>query len=358
MPIPAKQSRPQTPISIQIEDIAFGGAGVGRAGGKALFVPYTIDGEQVIVEITERKKKFDRGRLVEISEASPQRVSPPCPYFAKCGGCDYQHIRYEYQTIVKHRQIVQVLQRIGRLPDIKVLPTIASPNSYGFRNRITVHSDGDRIGFFGKQNRNVLDIEICAIASPRVNERLRQLRAKGMAEGEHRTLREHEGIRTFSQTNDRVASLLFDYVAEHANGSVLIDAYCGSGFFGHRLADRFQKVVGIDWSERAIAGARRDAAENETYLIGDVGALLDETLTKHRPDCVILDPSAEGADERVTTALNQFPPLSVVYVSCNPSTLARDLARLTDHYEIKTIQPFDMFPQTAEIEAVALLNRK
>jgi 23S rRNA (uracil1939-C5)-methyltransferase len=344
--------------TVQIEDIAFGGAGVGRTNGKAVFIPYTINGETVTVQITERKKNLDRGRLLEILKVSPHRVSPPCPYFTKCGGCDYQHIEYEEQLAIKQRQIVQVLRQIGRLQNLNVLPTVAAPAAYGFRNRITIHSDGNRIGFFERQSRNVLDIETCVIASPTVNEKLRQIRTRSLADGEHRTLREEEETRTFTQTNNAVAKLLLDYVADHAKGAVLLDAYCGSGFFSHRMASRFRRVVGIDWSERAIETARRRADPNETYLLGDVGEIINESLTSHQPDCVILDPSSKGLDDRVATVLNQFAPPSVLYVSCNPSTLARDLGRLRERFRIEAIQPFDMFPQTAEIEAVALLNRK
>jgi 23S rRNA (uracil1939-C5)-methyltransferase len=351
-PYPHRQTR------IEISDIAFGGAGVGRSGGKAVFVPYTIDGEQVTVDITQRQKNFDRGRLIEIHQASPHRVAPPCPYFVRCGGCDYQHIDYPQQLIIKQRQIAQTLHRIGHLDDITVLPTIGSPLPYGSRNRITVHSDGARIGFFEKQSRTIVDIEQCALASPSVNAKLAELRSVGLKEGGHRTLREDEQSRTFTQTNDDIAERLLNYVADRVEGEVLLDGYCGSGFFGHQLADRFKTIIGIDWNEPAIIAARKIARENETYLNGDVGETIGAALQKYHPDCVILDPSADGTDERVTIALNQFAPASIIYVSCNPATLARDLKRMAEVFAIDSIQPFDMFPQTAEIEAVAILRRR
>jgi 23S rRNA (uracil1939-C5)-methyltransferase len=352
-PHPHRQTR------IEISDIAFGGAGVGRSSdGKAVFVPYTINGEQVTVDITQRQKNFDRGRVIEIHQSSPHRVAPPCPYFARCGGCDYQHIDYPQQLIIKQRQVAQTLHRLGHLDDINVLPTIGSPLPYGFRNRITVHSDGARIGFFEKQSRTIIDIKQCALASSSVNAKLTELRSEGLKEDGHRTLREDAQSRTFSQTNDHIAERLLNYVADRVEGEVLLDGYCGSGFFGHQLANRFQTIVGIDWNEPAIISARKIAKENETYLHGDVGETIGAALQKYHPDFVILDPSADGTDERVTSALSQFAPASIIYISCNPATLARDLKRMAEVFAIDSVQPFDMFPQTAEIEAVATLRRR
>jgi tRNA/tmRNA/rRNA uracil-C5-methylase (TrmA/RlmC/RlmD family) len=343
---------------IEISDVAFGGSGVGRANGKTTFVPYTIEGERVIAEIVEKKKHFDRARLTALLRPSSHRISPPCPYFGQCGGCDYQHIAYEEQLALKQKQVEQILKRIGRLDNIRVLPIIGSPEHFGFRNRITVHADEGKIGFFKKQSRAVLDIEQCAIASSDVNERLRELRLHGLPDGAHRTLREKVGSRTFTQTNDRVADLLLANVTESISGDVLLDLYCGSGFMGHALAERFQTVIGIDWSEPAILAARLTARANEIYIRDDVGKVLDATLKKYRPDAVIVDPSADGIDEQATASLSQNGPPAVVYVSCNPTTLARDLSRLSARYVIKSVQPFDMFPQTAEIEAVASLSRR
>jgi 23S rRNA (uracil1939-C5)-methyltransferase len=344
-------------IGLDIHDVAFGGAGVGRVDGKIVFVPLTIDGERVEAEVVERRKSFDRARLRNVIVRSIQRISPICPYFGRCGGCDYQHIAYHHQLELKRRQVVQLLERIGRITDVQVQPTVASASPYGFRNRITVHATQGKIGFFAKNSREIVDVERCAIAIPPVNEALKELRATGLADGKHRTLRGAGVPRTFRQTNDFVAGAVLEFVAGRVIGEVLIDAYCGSGFFGHALAGRLKSVIGIDWNEPAINAARDAAGLNETYICGDVASTIQAPLANERPHTVILDPSADGIDNRVTSALVNNPSERLIYVSCNPATLARDLAGLRNKFKIVTVQPFDMFPQTAEIETVAVLER-
>jgi 23S rRNA (uracil1939-C5)-methyltransferase len=349
-------SRPS--IGLDIHDVAFGGAGVGRFDGKIVFVPFTIDGERVEVEMVERRKSFDRAELRKVIVRSAQRVDPVCPYFGQCGGCDYQHITYQHQLELKGRQVVQLLERIGGLTDVDVLPPLASASPYAFRNRITVHAAGGRIGFFEKNSRDVVDVDHCAIAAPAVNDALQELRASGLADGKHRTLRRAGVPRTFTQTNDFIAGALLDFVASRVVGEVLLDAFCGSGFFGHALAARLKTVLGIDWNEPAIDTARQSASSNETYICADVGEAIASLLMTKQPDTVLLDPSADGVDERVTRALAASPSKRLIYVSCNPATLARDLARLRSKFNIAAVQPFDMFPQTAEIEIVAVLDCK
>jgi tRNA/tmRNA/rRNA uracil-C5-methylase (TrmA/RlmC/RlmD family) len=344
-------------VELDIHDVAFGGAGVGRVDGKIVFVPFTIDGERVEAELIEHRRGFDRARLDKIVRRSVHRVEPLCPYFGRCGGCDYQHISYDHQMELKRRQVRQLLERIGRTADVEVSPTFPCPSPYAFRNRITVHAMQGRVGFFEKNSRNVVDVEYCAIASPAVNEELRELRARGLRDGQHRTLRAAGVPRTFTQTNELIAKALFDYLANQVTGDVLVDAYCGSGFFGHALAGRFQNVIGLDWNEPAIAEARKTANANEEYLAADVSEAIESVLEKYHPETVILDPSADGVEQRVTDALSARPSNRLIYVSCNPATLARDLSRLKQRFRVVAIQPFDMFPQTAEIETVAVLKR-
>ena len=353
--LPSQTASPQS-VGLEIHDVAFGGAGVGRVDGKIIFVPFTIDGERVEAEVVEHRKSFDRAQLLNVIVRSAQRVNPTCPYFGHCGGCDYQHIAYHHQLELKRRQVVQLLERIGHITDVEVLPAFASANPYAYRNRITVHAVQGRIGFYAKNSREVVDIEHCAIAIPAVNDALQKLRATGLADERHRTLRGAGVPRTFTQTNDFVAAALLDFVVSRIVGEVLIDAYCGSGFFGHALAKRLRTVIGIDWNEPAINAAREAASSNETYICGDVAEIIESLLVRHQPQTVILDPSADGIDDRVTNALVLNSTNRLIYISCNPATLARDLARLRNKYRIVAVQPFDMFPQTAEIEAVAVLE--
>src|SRR5437762_5012076 len=201
-------------VDLKIQDVAFGGKGVARENGKAIFVPYTIEGETVSAEIVREKKQFAEADLVDVKERSPHRVEPPCPYFGRCGGCAYQHIDYEHQLAIKWRQVRDVLQRIGKLKDVPMRPIIPSPQQYAYRNRITVHAQDGAIGFFWRDSHRLIDIERCPIAMEELNRDLAELRAQPRVRDGHYTFRAQAGPRVFSQTNDAVANALRDLIVD------------------------------------------------------------------------------------------------------------------------------------------------
>src|SRR5438128_5306664 len=201
-------------VDLRIEDIAFGGKGVGREQGKAVFVPYTIEGETVSAEIVREKKQFAEAELVEVKERYPERVTPQCPYFCRCGGCAYQHISYEYQLAIKWRQVRDVLQRIGKLNDVPIRPIIPSPEQYAYRNRITVHAQDGIIGFFRRDSHRLIDIEHCPISRDEVNHALAQLRTQTYVRDGHYTLRTASEPRVFLQVNDDIARKLRDLIVD------------------------------------------------------------------------------------------------------------------------------------------------
>ena len=361
-------------VELQITDVAFGGKGVARTDGKAVFVPYVIDGESVSASITREHKKFLEAELETILTASPHRVEPRCPYFGRCGGCVYQHIEYEHQLALKWRQVKETLRRIGGLKEPPMRPFIPSPIEYKYRNRITVHVRDDVIGFFRRESNKLLGIEQCPIADDEVNAKLTELRSSNPPDG-HYTLRVIDGPRVFTQANDGVAAAMLDLVDRllATAGGTLIDAYCGAGFFAKRLRARFETVVGIDWDQHAIAVAREDANENEIYIAGDVETELQKVAafylnrlpqgndTSHGrlrsiARTIIVDPPATGLSKALVETLIEHLPTQLIYVSCNPATLARDLAALKKSFYIDSITPLDMFPQTAEVEVVAELS--
>src|SRR4051794_5470774 len=356
-------------VDLKIEDIAFGGKGVGREQGKAIFVPYTIEAELVSAEIVREKKQFAEAELVEVKESSPHRVTPECPYFGRCGGCAYQHVDYEHQLAIKWHQVRNVLQRIGKLRDIPLRPIIPSPKQYEYRNRITVHAQNGVIGFFRRDSHRLIDIERCPISCDEVNRALTELRERNPPDG-HYTLRTFSSRRVFSQTNDQVSTALRDFIVHlfPAKQGLLIDAYCGAGFFAKALLNKFKRVVGIDWDKFAIAAAKEDATEKETYVAGDiadaeaavsaanVGGLRVATRAPTPDTTLIVDPPATGLSANVRNAILGLAPTTLIYVSCNPATLARDLKELHEKFTINSVTPLDMFPQTAEIEVVAHLH--
>jgi 23S rRNA (uracil1939-C5)-methyltransferase len=356
-------------VELKIEDIAFGGKGVARDEGKAVFVPFTIDGERVSAKITREKKQFAEAELVELLDPSPERTTPECPYFGHCGGCSYQHITYAHQLELKARQVEQAMRRIGRLTEPPMRPVVPSPLPYAYRNRITVHAEDNMVGFYRRDVHELMDIERCPIAIPEVNDALAQLRANRVRDG-HYALRAHSGPRVFAQTNDAVADAIAKHITHIITGDeeLLIDAFCGAGFFTKRLVSQFERVVGIDWDRFAIDAARKDARPNETYIAGDVAMELRRVaagVSPANPDnlrvrtpatTLIVDPPATGLSAEMRRAILDLPPRTMIYVSCNPPTLARDIAELQQCFSVVSITPFDMFPQTAEIEVVVHLE--
>ena len=363
-------------MELRIEDIAFGGKGVAREGGKAIFIPYTIDGERVSAHIVREKKHFAEAELDKLLDPSLHRVTPECPYFARCGGCAYQHMSYEHQLKIKTRQVEQTLKRIGRLDIVPMRPMVASPKTYGYRNRITVHCEDGAVGFYRRDEHRLIDVERCPIAMPEVNAELEKLRARHPRDG-HFTLRAHSGPRVFSQTNDAVAERLLQHITDLVpeRGPLLIDAYCGAGFFAKHLLQKFERIVGIDWDVHAITAARENATAKETYIAGDieielahvskeldVEAAVSAANPKNAGDTpattLIVDPPATGLSRIVRNAILNLAPDTFIYISCNPATLARDLAELHKDFTVESVTPFDMFPQTAEIEVVVKLQAR
>ena len=359
-------------VDLEIEDIAFGGKGVGREQGKAIFVPYTIEGELVSAEIVREKKQFAEAELIEVKQSSPDRVEPQCPYFGRCGGCAYQHISYEHQLAIKWRQVRDALQRIGKLKEVPMRPIIPSPKQYAYRNRITVHAQDGVIGFFRRDSHRLIDVEHCPISRDEVNRALAELRTQTHVRDGHYTLRTSGSAPIFSQTNDAVANALRDLIVALVppNQQLLIDAYCGAGFFAKALLDKFERVIGIDWNKFAIAVAKENATEKETYIAGDVEAELTRSdgfpavegdprrLGSRHSLTLIVDPPATGLSADVRKAIVDLAPTTLIYISCNPPTLARDLRDLQDKFIIESVTPLDMFPQTAEIEVAVHLRAK
>ena len=346
-------------VDLKIQDVAFGGKGVGRESGKAVFVPYTIDGELVSAKVVREKKQFADGELVDVRESSPDRIQPPCPYFGRCGGCAYQHISYEHQLAIKWRQTRDVLQRIGKLKDVPTRPIIPSPEQYGYRNRITVHARQGVVGFFRRDSNRLIDIEQCPISRHDVNRALADLRVQNVRDG-HYTLRASSGPRVFSQTNDAMADALHNLINQliPADQELLIDAYCGAGFFAKGLLDKFVRIIGIDWDKFAIAAAQEHATAKETYIASDIDIELGRALqeTALLKTTVIVDPPATGLSVNVRKTLVDLASATLIYVSCNPATLARDLSDLQQKFRIESVTPLDMFPQTAEIEVAVNLQ--
>ena len=345
---------------LQIDDIAFGGKGVARHRGKVIFIPFVAPGETVTARLTKEKKSFAEGRLLKVVAPSQDRVAPPCPYFTVCGGCVYQHLRYERQLAIKAAQVEQTLRRVGKISEPPMRPIIPSPNPYGYRNRIRVHRTAEGTGFFGYESRDLVDIEQCLLAKPEVNRALHKLRASRAPEGSY-ALRASGGAGPFFEQVNEAVTLALVELLDRTLGrdqALLVDAYCGGGRFARALKSHAAQVVGIEASEAAVQYARSHAGSTEQYIHGDVADHLGDVLAGQEAarTSVILDPPPDGLSPRVIDYLQGAAPHEIAYVSCNPATLARDLVLLTRTFTLRSVTPLDMFPQTAEIEVFAHLT--
>jgi len=368
-------------VTLTITDVAFGGEGVGRIEQFVVFVPFVIIGEEVEAEITEVKKQFARARLLRVVRPAATRVSPRCAYFGECGGCQYQHVEYATQLEWKRKQVAGLMERIGGFSPDCVNAVVPSPAPYGYRNRVMVRSQWDKtkqalnIGFIRADSRLVVDIDECQIAEPALNEQLRHVRATPPAKGGLKVVLRiaPEGWEvprdSFFQNNFFILPKLIETVRERvrdAGSRFLVDAFCGVGFFAIELADAVEAFIGVEIDHAAILAAKRNAAArgraNGQFLEGNAEALLPAILTRFdaAATTVVIDPPRTGCPASGLEALRRNRPAQVLYISCHPATLARDLNVLCREsvFDLSSVTPLDLFPQTQHVECVADLRRK
>lgn len=397
--------KPGDQIELKIDHVAFGGDGVGRFQQQVVFVPFTVDGDEVRILITDVRKRFVRGRLEKLLKPSPNRIEPRCRYYARCGGCQYQHIRYDHGLQLKGQQVVDAFVRIGKVALPPSTPVIPSPGVFQYRGKADYHvrvspNEPPVIGFMDVSNKRIIDIDRCEIVDETINEAClafrrdlgsgrintpwdRQTIWSADADGEKadvvtdfrrprfvtRTVKGQNltaPYRGFFQVNRFLVSRLVDDVVKTSalNGrETVLDVYCGSGLFSLFLAPRASQIYGIEMDGEAVHCARenhrRAGLTNAVFIRGDATGILhaDFIGRKRRVDVLILDPPRQGCDPALLSGLVELKPTRIVYISCNPATQARDIRLLLDQGLIlKSLKPYDMFPQTAHIEVVAVLE--
>ncbi|MGD0022073.1 MAG: 23S rRNA (uracil(1939)-C(5))-methyltransferase RlmD [Smithellaceae bacterium] len=381
-------------VVTKIESVAFGGEGVGRVDNFVVFIPFAAPEDELEVEIVQLKKKFARGKILQIVKPSPMRINPFCRYYENCGGCCYQHLNYEYQLEIKKKQVEEIFRKIGKIATPPVGKTIASSNVYNYRGKAELHSsitsNGCKIGFLDVSGGEIVDIERCEIMEETINDKLRILRQNkqqlrnndarltiwsGLLADQKGTVTRVVRGRTFLvprrgffQANLYLTDQLVDEVcrlAESQEMNTLIDAYCGSGLFSIFLAPYAQSVVGIEISEKSVKYAQTNAAnadvKNVRFVHGKVENILPGKFlsSKKEINLLVLDPPRSGCSESVLRAIADLKPQKVIYVSCNPATQARDVKYLNEQgYELLSLMPMDMFPQTEHIETIGFLVLK
>lgn len=364
---------------LRVSDIAFGGEGVARLDDVVVFVPFVATGELVEAEITEVKKRFARAKLLRVLEPAADRVAAPCPYFGNCGGCQYQHLHYATQLRIKHKQVCDLFQRIGNLDASVVAPVLGGTQIYGYRNRIMIRSQWDKfkqglnVGFIRADSRLVLDIEECKIAEPALNEQIRRVRANPPPKGGLKVVLRipPDGWSvppdSFFQNNFFLLPKLVDTAREQlaaAGTRHLLDVYCGVGFLGIELAGLVETFVCVEYDQMAIKAARANALSrgiaNGQFIAGPADEVLPGLLERFSAGAttVLIDPPRKGCQPGTLERLRAHRPRQIIYISCHPATMARDLNILCADsvYRLTRVVPLDMFPQTAHVECVADLR--
>jgi 23S rRNA (uracil1939-C5)-methyltransferase len=440
-------------IPLEISDLNHSGEGLGRFNNQVVFVPDTVTGDHLSVRLVQVKKKFSHGIIEEITTPSPHRIRPRCIVADKCGGCQWQHIEYQYQLETKRNLVRENLERIGGFNNPKVLEVLGG-NDLGYRNKVTyplqLSSTGTlKAGYYQKNSHKLVNLNQCPIQDSRLDPLLREikedlqnlkysiynektlkgaLRHLGFRIGVHTgemlltlvsttkqlpsiekqaqiwlkrypnlvgvalNLNPHAGntifgqdtfllggriylremfaglklhLRpdTFFQVNTIVAEKLLEEILKHLNlqgDETIVDAYCGIGTFSLPLAQRVKKVIGIELQETAIEQAQINAEMNNLDNAEFIKGRTEKILANldFIPDIVFLDPPRKGCDERVINTLLEKKPARLIYISCHPATLSRDLKKLCQDgtYQLDMVQPADFFPQTPHIECAALLS--
>lgn len=366
---------------LEIDAVASGGDGIGRLDGKAVFVPAAVPGDVVEVTIVSDKGRFARARLVDVVEASQQRIPMPCPHAELCGGCSWQMVPRSVQTTWKEQSVRDALERIGKFVDVAVEPILAPGPDFGYRNRIDLHPDPSGPGFHQAGSHDVVPLEVCLLAAPPVAALLDEV--KGRATDAELTLR--AGVRTgeaviiggdhakpsdaiiteivgdvrfqisgraFFQPNTDGADALVGLVRSAVGaGERLVDAYAGVGLFAATVGGLFEHVVAVEVSRRAVEDLRRNVPGAEVIARPTAVGLRGMTGPV---DALVVDPPRDGLGTDTIAEILRIRPAVLVSVSCDVATFARDARQLVDGgYQLEWVQPVDQFPQTPHTETVS-----
>ena len=392
-----------------------GGDGIARLeDGRVVFIRGAARGDVLEINLTEERPRSAKAEITRVIEPSPNRIEPDCPAYPACGGCDFRHITYEEELTAKLSRISDALERIGGL-SIRVSEILTTGRTEGYRNKAVLHSDGISLGFYMSNSHKIIPISGCLLLKDDINKALNNLTAGGeiILRGEKTprdkkaprgeiTLRsgrngidgplEEEldglvfGISGFFQVNTGAASLLYQKAREFAalkKNETLVDIYCGVGTLTLFVGRDAQYALGVELDRSAVETARENARRNNMthveFINADAAKWDSEILhpdckmpdrimpdrkmpagissAGKRPDCIIVDPPRKGLSPEVIRKMLETAPARIVYISCDPATLARDLRKL-EGYTAQSICAVDMFPRTANVECCCLLERQ
>lgn len=370
-------------ISIRIERLASGGAGVGRVDGFVVFVPFTAPGDLCLARIEKIHRKYAEAKWVKIVEPGSERVEPKCSVYGRCGGCSWQQVSYSEQLKQKQAIVEKALSPLNLSAEI-IQEIVSSPRIWNYRNRVQFRALPNQLGFFQRKSNEIVDIQNCIIAEESINDEIPRLKqkARDLKPGKKFKVelslqedgsvmesynKEHGQDVGFSQVNRFQNKNLVGFVCKQTEltmPEVIYDLYSGSGNFTFALgkAHPYVSIMACELNKQAVSkgiekSIKHDLQDRIRFAAMDVY----EFLTKVEvgpPDLVILDPPRGGCQNKVLEALVDIQPKMLIYVSCHPMTMARDLKVLQQStcFTVKSVQAFDMFPHCDHVEVVSVLT--
>lgn len=390
-------------MKVKIVSMDHSGNGIAKIDNKVMFIPKCIPGDEVLIDIVKSHKNYDLGRVREVINKSDKRVSTLCPYYDKCGGCNISNLSYQEQLEYKKSKVINMFNKyLNVLIEPKIIDSL---KEYKYRNKITYHLGGE-IGLVDIDNK-IIPIDNCLLVSDKVNDLYNLIKKEDLSKVKGIQIRECDnGLmlmingfmnidrikdlclsismnnkfiinnlgyisikdikyrvsdRSFFQINSSNISRLYDVIIDYGNFKKedrVIDLYCGVGSISLYVSRYVKSVLGIEIIEDAIKDACENAKlnniDNISFICGDVSKLADDKISG---DVVIVDPPRSGLDKHTIDVLNNKKIEKIIYVSCDPMTLVRDI-KLLNNYELKDITLVDMFPQTYHVESVVLLQKK
>ena len=405
--------------TVEIADYGYDGEGVGRIGGKVVFVPFTLKNEKVKVRLADNKSSFSHAVLVEVLTESPLRIEPFCPFFGKCGGCTYQHTLYQNEVEIKKQLLKNQLAKVGYSGEILVNP---SPREYGYRNKIRLFVGEKGLALKRRRSDKLCYVDECKISKERINQAIESINTFIEA-GQHqkdysevvirqegdnllvnffkrnKTNINYQGLYlmlgadygifetykkqtehkigkkdlscvefglnckfsplSFHQVNDEVGHNLYQMVIDNIEGKNVLNCYSGAGVLSGILAKQNRRVVGVELgrSEHQDAEILKDI--NNLFYLSNINGDCADVFPKleEKFETIVIDPPRGGVSEKVIKAINEFEFKRLIYISCNSATLVRDLGRL-QKLKFKKVALFDMFARTGEYECLVVLDKK
>ena len=357
---------------VKIENINHQGLGITRVNGKVTFVENALPGEVIDIILTNEKKNYNLAKIQKIIRKSSYRIDPICPYFNECGGCDFGHVNYETELKYKKEKVENILKKYAHIDvNIEITP---SDKVYNYRNKITLHKQNEKIGLVKKNSSEVIEIKECKLVDEKINEILHNKPKEGIirTNGKEIISNENENItinidkykfkvnlNSFFQINQYNYEKMFNHIKKLiSSNDVLLDLYSGVGVFSILLSENCKKIYGIEINENsyknALENKKVNNLENIDFMLGKVEDNLPKI--KEKIDTIIVDPPRNGLSKTTIKQIININPKKIIYVSCNPMTLSRDLNLLNSNYNLESIKAFDMFPKTNHVECVCKLK--